>query len=44
MFYVNPDYVKFFFNDESGNMMMGGAVGLQLLGYAVIRKIVQIEV
>lgn len=44
MFWVNPDYVKFFFNDEVGQMMLAAAVGLQLLGYAIIRKIVTIEV
>src|SRR5579872_1876175 len=44
MFYSNPDYVKFFFTDDTGNIMMGAAVVLQLIGYAVIRKIVSIEV
>ena len=44
MFYVNPDYVLFFVHDTTGNWMMGGAVALQLIGYAVITKIVSIEV
>jgi tight adherence protein B len=44
MFYTNPDYVKFFFEDEVGNMMIGAAVALQLIGYAVMKKIVNIEV
>jgi tight adherence protein B len=44
MFWANPDYVRFFFSDELGNYMMGGAVLLQLIGYAVIQKIVNIEV
>jgi tight adherence protein B len=44
MFWVNPDYIRFFFNDEIGNYMMGGAVLLQLIGYAIIQKIVSIEV
>ncbi len=44
MFWVNPDYVKFFFTDEVGQIMMGAAVALQVIGYAVIRKIVAIEV
>jgi Flp pilus assembly protein TadB len=34
----------FFMNDATGQLMMGGAIGLQLLGYAVIKKIVSIEV
>jgi tight adherence protein B len=44
MFFVNPDYVKFFFEEEIGNMMMAAAVGFQVLGYLIIRKIVTIEV
>lgn len=44
MFWVNPDYVRFFFNDELGNYMLGGAVLLQLIGYGIIQKIVNIEV
>jgi tight adherence protein B len=44
MFYANPDYVKFFFTDELGNIMMGSAVALQLIGYFIMRQIVNIEV
>lgn len=44
MFYTNPDYVKFFFKDETGNIMMGAAVFLQLVGYMIMKKIVNIEV
>jgi tight adherence protein B len=44
MFWVNPDYVNFFFTDEVGQMMMGGAILLQVAGYLIIRKIVSIEV
>ncbi|MBZ5596073.1 MAG: type II secretion system F family protein [Acidobacteriia bacterium] len=44
MFYVNPQYVMFFIHDTTGQWMMGGAIGLQLVGYAVIKKIVSIEV
>jgi tight adherence protein B len=44
MFYTNPDYVKFFFTDDVGNIMLGAAVALQLVGYAVMKKIVDIEV
>ncbi|HLJ47233.1 MAG TPA: type II secretion system F family protein [Bryobacteraceae bacterium] len=44
MFYVNPDYVKFFFFDSVGNLMLGAAILLQIIGYLIIRKIVQIEV
>lgn len=44
MFYVNPQYVLFFIHDTTGQWMMGGAIALQLVGYAVIKKIVSIEV
>ena len=44
MFWVNPGYARFFVEDETGRMMAGGAIGLQLIGYGVIRKIVSIEV
>ena len=44
MFYTNPDYVKFFFTDDVGNIMMGSAVALQLIGYFIMKQIVKIEV
>ena len=44
MFMVNPEYVRFFISDETGNIMLGAAVGLQLIGYGVIKKIINIEV
>jgi tight adherence protein B len=44
MFLVNPEYIRFFFVDEVGNYMLAAAVGLQVIGYLVIRKIVSIEV
>ena len=44
MFYVNPGYVTFFVDDEIGNYMAGAALGLQMIGYLIMRKIVSIEV
>jgi tight adherence protein B len=44
MFYTNPDYVKFFFTDDVGNIMLGAAVFLQVVGYLIMKKIVNIEV
>jgi tight adherence protein B len=44
MFFVNPEYVKFFFEDEVGNIMLAAAIGFQILGYLIIMKIVKIEV
>jgi Flp pilus assembly protein TadB len=36
--------VTFFFTDDIGNMMMGAAVFLQVVGYLVMKKITNIEV
>lgn len=44
MFFVNPDYVKFFFTDSTGNIMLGAAALLQVIGYLIISRIVAIEV
>jgi len=44
MFYTNPDYVKFFFKDDTGNIMLGSAVFLQGVGYLIMKKIVNIEI
>jgi len=44
MFVVNPDYVKFFANEQVGQIMAAAGVVLQLIGYAIIQKIVSIEV
>ncbi len=44
MFYTNADYVKFFFTDDVGNIMLGGAVALQVVGFLIMQKIVNIEV
>jgi len=44
MFYVNPEYAKFFFMDDVGNIMLVCAITLQLIGYAIIKQIVKIEV
>ncbi len=44
MSWVNPDLISFFFRDELGRMMLAAAVGLQVVGYLIIRRIVAIEV
>ncbi|HET8547726.1 MAG TPA: type II secretion system F family protein, partial [Bryobacteraceae bacterium] len=40
MFFTNPDYVTFFFTDETGQIMAAAAIGLQVTGYLIIKKIV----
>lgn len=44
MFVVNPSYARFFLDDPVGHELLAAAFALQLVGYAIIRKIVAIEV
>jgi len=44
MFYVNPDYMRFFMFDDVGRIMLGAAIFLQIVGYMIIKQIVKIEV
>lgn len=44
MFFTNRTYVTFFFTEDIGNIMLGVALFLQISGYLVMRKIVNIEV
>ena len=44
LFYLNPEYGRFFVTDPTGQIMAAAAIFLQVLGYGVIKKIVTIEV
>jgi tight adherence protein B len=44
MFLVNPQYARFFIDDPVGHELLAAGVGLQLVGYLIIRKIVTFEV
>jgi tight adherence protein B len=44
MLWVNPGYAHFFVDDPMGRTMFWSAVGLQLVGYGVMKKIVAIEI
>ena len=44
MFLANPDYIRFFVNEDVGRIMAGAAIGLQFIGYMVMKKITTIEV
>jgi tight adherence protein B len=44
MFVVNPQYARFFLDDPMGHRLLGAGIGLQVVGYLIIRKIVTIEV
>ena len=43
MFVVNPSYARFFIDDPMGHQLAAAALGLQVMGYLIIRKIVTIE-
>ena len=44
MWMVHPEHMRFFIDDEMGKWMAGLAIGLQGLGYLIMRQIVKIEV
>jgi tight adherence protein B len=44
MFVVNPQYARFFVDDPMGHKLLAAGLGLQLVGYLIIRKIVHFEV
>jgi tight adherence protein B len=44
MFVVNPTYARFFIDDPMGHTLIGVALGLQFVGYLIIKKIVTFEV
>ncbi len=41
---ANPQYARFFLDDPLGHQLLGATVGLQIVGYLIIRKIVTFEV
>jgi tight adherence protein B len=43
MFVVNPSYARFFIDDPMGHELAAAGLGLQVLGYLLIKKIVNIE-
>jgi tight adherence protein B len=44
MFVANPTYARFFIDDPIGPSLLAGSLGMQFVGYLIIRKIVKIEV
>jgi tight adherence protein B len=44
MLVLNPTYIRFFVDDPVGRELLAGSLGLQFIGFLVIRKIVHIEV
>lgn len=44
LYFANPDYMRPLFEDKMGHWLLGTAVGLQLMGILLIRRIVNIKV
>ncbi len=44
MYYLNREYAMVLFRDESGRMLLGAALVLQLVGALVIRKVINIKI
>ena len=44
MFMANPSYARFFIDDPVGHQLLAAGLGLQVVGYLIIRKIVTFEV
>jgi tight adherence protein B len=44
IYYMNPDYVMILFQEDLGKQMLMYAIGMQLLGAIVIKKIINIKI
>lgn len=42
--FINPEHMNLLFRERMGQMMLTGAIAMQVLGYLWIRKVVKIEV
>ncbi len=42
--FLNPSYIKEMYSSTLGMMMLGVAIGMELIGFVIIKKIVAIEV
>jgi tight adherence protein B len=42
--FINPDHMNLLFRERMGQMMLGGALTLQTIGYLWIKQVIKIEV
>ena len=42
--FINPEHMALLFRERMGQMMLTGAIGMQIIGYFWIRQVVKIEV
>ena len=40
---INPEYMQMFYETTLGHILLGVSVGMEILGFAIIRKIINIE-
>ncbi len=43
LYLINPDYMRLLFTEDLGRMLLGIGIFLQLVGFYVIRRMIQIE-
>jgi len=43
LYWLNPEYISVLFTEPAGRLMLAGAIASQLIGAAIIRRIVNIE-
>jgi tight adherence protein B len=43
-FVISPEFMSLLFTESLGRIMLGAALGMETMGFLVIRKIVNIEV
>ena len=44
MFVINPEYTGKLFTDTLGNILLGGAVVMMIIGFVWMKKIIDIEI
>ena len=42
--FINPEHMQLLFRERMGQMMLGGAIVMQTIGYIWIRQVIKIEV
>jgi Flp pilus assembly protein TadB len=44
MYVLNPEYISRLFNTGLGNVLLGGAIVSMVIGFAWMKKIIDIEI
>jgi len=43
LMFINPSYIEMFFSTQTGRIMLGVSVVLEIIGFLFVRKIVNIK-